>query len=165
MLAAAILTGCHDAEPSRIELNPRVALPITPPEVSKQDKILRVFTHENSFPPLDFGLPASGPPRGIYPEILGALSRKTGIAWVPVALPPGRVYEGFRSQDSNVEIGCNPAWRTNEADISLYTDAFATDSNVLAFRKNHRFVLPKADGPVAPPKTVGTIIGYVYPSL
>jgi len=65
-----------------------------------------------------------------------------------------------------VEIGCNPAWRQVEADISLYTQPFATDSNVIVFRKKERFAVPKpGDKPSSKPRTMGTVIGYVYPDL
>jgi len=166
LMTAWLLTGCWVSEPKRINLVPPMANTVTSVSVQGEDRVLRVFIHDKGFPPLDFGWTPGKSSTGIYPEILDALCKKTGMTWVPIALPPGRVYEGFRSRDNNVEIGCNPQWRTTEADISLYTKPFTTDSNVLVFRRNARFPLPgPGDKLSGPPKIIGTIIGYVYPGL
>lgn len=153
--ALFFLVACQAPVPRHIFLDS----PAVPPAkilAAPDPAVLRVFLHEDGFPPFDFGDPGDGsPPQGIYPELMDALCRRAGLQWFPVALPPGRIYQSFRAGDVDVEVGVNPGWRGSEEELSVYSVPFATDENTILTRKNF-------GGAV---KVLGTVTGYVYPSL
>jgi len=127
---------------------------------------LRVFVHERGFPPFDFGRGPQGEALGLYPRLMEEIRRRTGLDWVAVALPASRIYDAFRQGDVEVEVGVNSAWRVDEFAISAYTRPFAVDSNVLVYPAGKALSLPSALAPTGTPApAVGTIRGYVYPSL
>jgi len=100
--------ACQAPVPRHIVLDPPAATDPAKTPAAQGLQVLRVFLHEQGFPPFDFGDPGGGTPtRGIYPELMDAVCRRTGLIWVAVSLPPGRIYQSFRAGDVDVEVGAN----------------------------------------------------------
>jgi polar amino acid transport system substrate-binding protein len=159
----ALLTCCvNNNETIYLNKNTTPQIP-TPVEYSSAP--IKLFVHETGFPPFDFPLEEARVTGryGIYPEIIDEISRRINIPYERVYLPPGRIYEDFRNGVFNVECGCSPLWRTSEKDVSLYTNPYAQDITSIVFRKGDEFPVKSPDDLIG--KKLGTVIGYVYPSL
>jgi polar amino acid transport system substrate-binding protein len=159
----SILTGC-DNKNEVVYLNKNTAALNETPGNNDSTPI-KVFVHENGFPPFDFSLQESKVTGrfGIYPEIMAEISKRIKIPYERVYLPPGRIYEDFRNGVVNVEFGCSPLWRDSEKFISLYTKHITHDITSIVFRKGEEFPVKSPEALVG--KKLGTVIGYIYPSL
>ena len=109
------------------------------PASDLQAATYRVGYADAGFPPYSFA--AKDERAGIFQQILEAVGRETGDAFVPVYAPTKRLQKLFAAGDIDIEPGINPIWRPEQAAISIYSRPFTDLVSRLLFHE--------ASGPVS----------------
>lgn len=120
--------------------------------------VYKVGLPEAGYPPYSF---AKDDPRpGIFVEILAqALSASEDLYQVIYA-PTIRLKQLFEKGQIDVECGISPEWRSDQADISVYSRPFTTIVDVALRRIGD---LPVNRARADAPLRVGAVRGYRYP--
>jgi len=119
----------------------------------------KVILTEKGHPPFSFD--ENSPEKGIYLDILDAISRITGDTFNVTYYPAMRKRFVFANGQTDIEPGVNPIWRQKSRDVSLYSHAFGFSTDVVFFRKNEGFKVEKINDLAG--KKVVTVRGYHYP--
>lgn len=113
-------------------------------------------------PPYVLTSDASGR-KGIYIDILRAITKITNDDFVVRSYPNTRLIKEFESGNIHIEPGVSPLWRTQWHNISQYSDSFLDYQDIVVFRKNESFPVASRDDLIG--KNVATVKSYYYPNF
>ncbi|WP_137937652.1 transporter substrate-binding domain-containing protein [Chitinivorax sp. B] len=114
---------------------------------------------EKEIPPFSFS--QGGQLAGIYRDLFDKLAPLTGDTYRYVHIPAMRIMRAFEHGQIDIEPGVNPAWRSSTVE-SVYSVQFARAADVLLIRKG--VLMPTSLSQLSG-ATIGTVRGFVYPSL
>jgi polar amino acid transport system substrate-binding protein len=100
--------------------------------------------------------------KGLLYDVASYVSAQAGIPTQFTYKPPARIRQKFGRGEIDVEIGINPAWRSDEADISIYTLPFVDNVNSLVFKKGNYIDVFQGK---ATNISIGLINAWAYPEL
>jgi len=98
---------------------------------------------------------------GITPEILQALSRRTGYKMEIKILPQRRLMREFELQQIDMEPAVSQPWRGEQRDISVYTKPYYQTSDVILVNKGSGMSGTTAQDFKG--MSLGCGLGYYYP--
>ena len=98
---------------------------------------------------------------GITPEILQALSHRTGYELEVKILPQRRLMREFERQEIDMEPAVSPSWREKQRDISVYTKPYYETSDVILVRKGSSIAGTAVEDFKG--RSLGCGLGYYYP--
>jgi ABC-type amino acid transport substrate-binding protein len=108
-----------------------------------------------------FSFRQGSPQSGIYPDLIQAIARESGDKIELVYVPAARLLRMFEARQLDIEIGANPAWRTQSPIKTVYSKSFSTAREILCFRQGE--AKPGDRGEDFPGYEIGVQAGYVYP--
>lgn len=120
---------------------------------------LKVILTEKGHPPFSFDENSSE--KGIYLDILAAISVITGDSFIITYYPAIRKRYVFANGQTDIEPGVNPIWRQKSRDVSIYSVPFGFSTDVVFFRENESFKVEKVSDLAG--RKVVTVRGYHYP--
>ena len=127
---------------------------------SKTPTILLAF-HDRGFPPYTINDPQN---KGIMIDVISTISNKLGYKLIIEALPRKRADIYLK----NGKINCMPSsrdWMENSNQY-LWSDSVLTSKDIIIFQKGHFSEINSLKGiQQSKIKTVGTILGYNYPTF
>ena len=103
----------------------------------------------------------NGQLKGITPDILHELGKRTGTTMNIRWMPHKRVMIAFEKGIIDMEPTVNPAWRETSRTVSVYTNPFYTTRDIILIRKELRFQASSVRDFYG--MTLGCGLGYYYP--